>query len=764
MHHHLLRFLTVGVFVCAALSHTVAQASGGGESHDDFVVRQGTDIPMDHYANGTLGIVLPTYPRIYLYPAWRTIVLGADGLKQHPVAAGGAQRSIGNFVNGWVDLGQPTSPVGHWIAASNEVLGDKRMPIDSTSMWSDESFGFVNCPEGAFSFATETLRGLQKRGDATRQRLANWIRGQDAVFGFCAKKREGGANLPEALPPNEPLYWQHLRGYQIAAAHFYAGHLEESRTRFSQIGKTAGHPMQTWGAYLALRARVRAAAMIDFSPTEKDDLSPTGKTAILMKSLESDAKAILDDAHLASVHEPTRATLRGAWFRLRPRAQFEALSTILDDITSDPYREDRLGDWRRLANDLVDDYGSSDSPKLEEVSMRERHEYYDWMRTIQLCAQYEKSCPTSRAHALKRWAKSTQDPARHRAWLVASLLVADKLSAELEAAAVAVPPSAPEYLTVRYHLSRIYRSNKEPNKARTMSEAALDFVERNKLPSRSAFNLLREERFALSISVKEAAGYLLRAPTDQRLDADTGEPAAKDERLARLDNDGRAWVNRRLSASDIMMLAEDQRLNESTRLNLAIMAWIRAELLGNAALATKASLLAEKLAPAFQPASQAYRRAANAQERRHVVLLNALRLNLSADMTEGNVEPDMAIAHALDQGTQPDVTASMWCKLGKNFADATTTDITTNAALRDKEMVMLGRIKSATGFVGDHVLQRAKTHPADPDLPWLLHVVIQSTRGGCLDEGSHELSMAAHRILHQRFPQSDWASKSRYFY
>ena len=62
------------------------------------------------------------------------------------------------------------------------------------------------------------------------------------------------------------------------------------------------------------------------------------------------------------------------------------------------------------------------------------------------------------------------------------------------------------------------------------------------------------------------------------------------------------------------------------------------------------------------------------------------------------------------------------------------------------------------------MLARARTHPNDPDLPWLLHVVVMSTRGGCTDADNRELSRTAWQLLHRRFPASSWAKKTPYYY
>lgn len=758
-----------------------ANASGGGEDVDAFVTRQATDIPLNLYDRGDLGVVLATYPRVYLYPAWRAIALGRNGLLEAPTASGGAGRAVGRYVDGWVNIDDPNTSVGRWIANSNAVLGAKRLPIKNVIFSSDVS-GFVNCPEAAFQFATETLTRLLQRSDSNPQRMSTWIQGQDAVFALCSQQRGKptlepgsprnvgtGINVPEALPASEPLHWRQLREYQIAAAYFYAGNFDESASRFARIGATSGHAMQDWGAYLSLRSKVRRATL-DLPESERLDARPTGRAAIALLAIERDVKAILGDSRLAAVHGAARATWRTAQFRLQPVARFEELSALLDDPARDPNQEDHLGDWRRLANGLFDySYGPDKGLESLERRMRNRYEYFDWMRTIQRCALDAKSeCDASHAHAIERWEQTSEATASHRVWLVAVLLVADDLPAQVEASALAVPESAPEYLTVRYNLSRLYRAANEVAKARVMSESALAFVQRSKLPSESATNLLRQERFAIASSVSDAATYLLRTPVRQG-DPDTGDQPAHgvQKPTARPDVDGLAWINTRLSTADLMALASDERLNADTRRRLAVATWMRAELLGNPDLARKASLLAERDSPALEQAAKRYSAAVSAADRRHSLVLSALRLKLSTGLSLDGDDMGARVAELAKQDAlDENVTASMWCSVGKDdgLPHDNVLAVSADADLRNKEIEALGRLKTATGFLGDHVLNRVKTQPNDRDLPWLLHVVIQSTKGGCLDKDSQQLSKTAHGILHKRFPDSVWAKKSPYWY
>src|SRR6185312_13519971 len=72
------------------------------------------------------------------------------------------------------------------------------------------------------------------------------------------------------------------------------------------------------------------------------------------------------------------------------------------------------------------------------------------------------ACDDEYKYALSQWTDSVENKEKgdahiERAWLVAALMLADTIPENLEHAALEVSPDAPEYLTVRYNLARLYR-------------------------------------------------------------------------------------------------------------------------------------------------------------------------------------------------------------------------------------------------------------------------------------------------------------------
>ncbi len=772
-----------------------AQASGDPGPTDEFVTRWGPGGTTASYDAGQLGVVLPSFHRVYLYTAWRAIVLGAEGYKKAPTRAGGLQRAEGSAVDGWVNLTDQQHPYNQWLKVS-EAAAPRRTAAQRSDFirLGPDYGGYINCPPAAFVFAKDMLQTVGRRADATPQRVAAWAAGQDAVFAFCAhdpQARPDGTRrpppLPTPLPASEAAYWRQLREYQIAAAHFYGANFVEAARRFSAIGHTPEHPMRAWGAYLALRAHLRLATVggpgvgdAAVPPEQDRDAEAT--------KLIAEAQRILDDPDLAAVHEATRATVRTLQFRLTPRRRFAQLSDLLDDVTTNPYVDDHLGDWRRLANGFLDDEVPDETRGPIEGPVRQRHEYFDWMRTLQRCGLASDAkaradqCRREASHAVARWKELGGDKAPHaagrrQAWLMAALALSDRLDPSLEKAALAVSPTAPEYWSVRYQLTRLYRLTHQPERARDLAQVALTEMRRENLASASAANLFKQERFALAASLNDASDHLMRSLAYTRA-SDSGEAGPLDAvpSASRPASDGLTWLNTRLAVSDLLALARDERLGLALRKRVAVAAWMRADLLGLQEPAKAASLLVEALAPGLRAVAQQYRAIPQPRERQHALILAAMGLQLSPLVTTEDFSTDLWAAPA-PAPDKSEVTAGMWCSVTKNQRGAWSPpdareaeqsppppEVSGDVAARDKEMAALARLKTATGFVGDHVLAWAKDHPNDPEVPWLLYVVVQSTRGGCLDADASKTSKAAFQLLHRRYQSSKWAKRTPVWY
>lgn len=737
------------------VSMTDAGASGDyGPSYTMFRAWTAPDIPLDRFQAGELGVIQPGMRRVYLYTAWRAFSLGSR-VTASPGTQGGLARADGSvFDHGWTqDDDTPYQPLLARVAAL------MHQPANEYSV-----HRMMACPRPATRYALDVFNSASARPDATPARVDGWVQAQYKVALACQAADDqrysyGERKAPPLVAPapvatDEPLYWRQLNDYQRAAWAFQAEHYADSTALFEHIGATPGHPMHALGAYLALRSEVRRALAAGIKGV---DLAQREAQA---RALEQRGSAILADASLAPMHEPTRALLRSMRAGLTPETRLDELNRYLDKPDADPFAQDRLGDWSVLMND---------AQPQQVQALRAGHEFIDWIETVRGCTGLTSNpaCEPAGAHALARWRQT-----RSRPWLVAALMLPQSPEPDLMRAGLALPPDDPAWVTVRYHLARLTRLAGKPDEARAIADGVLQ-----RQLSPGTRNLLREERFAVATSVPDAAGYLLRTNVDYAKSAARSEaPSASERESAReimVDDDGLAWLNLGLPVAGMIELARQPQLPPALRARIAGAAWIRATLLDKVDEGRPAGALLAQLAPVSAGAVARYDHAASNLERRHIVLAEAVRVGLHAqlDMDSQPVAPVAA----------DEATASAWCSFKTGDAAAEPgvyhefeppafawrfPDMpdTGHADLRHAELARLGAMKTATGVTGDDVLAWAASHPEDPDLPWLLHVVVMSTRGGCLDPDSPALSRTAWNLLHKRYAGSEWADKTPYFY
>ncbi len=739
--------LALASALALALASNAGASGDYGPSYTMFKAWTAPDIPLERFQAGELGVIQPGMRRVYLYTAWRAIALGPKAASM-PGLAGGLARADGSvFAQGWTEGGDKSND--DLLKRAAAVL---RLPANDPQVRK-----ILACPPAATAYAAQVLRGAAARADATPARLNAWTLAQYRVGEACqaaedARYRYGDEKPPSlaapAQPPaNEPAYWRQLNEYQRAAWAFQGERYADSTALFERIGATPGHPMRALGAYLALRSEVRRALAI-----EVPKVAPAAREQ-QARTLEKRADAILADASLAAMHEPARALLRSMRARLTPESRLQELSRYLDDPAHDPFAQDRLGDWSVVMEASLNGPLAKVAPALQ--SLRDGHEFIDWIETLRGCTGLDAkpSCPVAGSHALARWQETTSRP-----WLVAALMLAESAPPALVQAGMALPAGDPGYLTARYHLARLLRLGGKADEARTVSEGVL----KGKL-SPGTRNLFREERFAVATSVRDGGAWLLRTNVDFR----KGDDKVREDAI---NDDGLAWLNQGLPVAGLVELAGQPGLPQALRARIAGAAWIRAALLDAKEEGDRAGALLAQLAPVTADAVARYSRAASSTERRHIVLAASLRFQLAGQL-QMVAEP---VAAPADPG---ELTASGWCSFKPGAGETGTASgapglgwrlpampDTGHAAAARAEIARLSSLKTATGTVGDDVMAWAASHPDDPELPWLLHVVVMSTRGGCLDPDAKALSRKAWNLLHKRYARSEWAAKTPYYY
>jgi hypothetical protein len=115
-----------------------------------------------------------------------------------------------------------------------------------------------------------------------------------------------------------------------------------------------------------------------------------------------------------------------------------------------------------------------------------------------------------------------------------------------------------------------------------------------------------------------------------------------------------------------------------------------------------------------------------------------------------------------------------------NFGDAPAPALPAPAAFLTREQVAAGateykrlmELRNAPVTLGSRVMDYAKAHPDDKNVPEALALTVRVTHYATSNwkdqekntADNHAMSKAAFQLLHSRYPQSDWAKKTKFFY
>jgi len=814
--------LRVLPFVLALLLGTVmpAHASGSGPV-DEFVTRSRTEMPLDRYGRGELGLVLTGYSPSMLLPVWRAMA-GADaGKAPAPVseeAIDGACCSLGPYDNGDWDA-EKRPAIAAWLQARSAVtpVPPRWRTVRMKRVPNRDYQDFLNCSDDAYRFAAETLGQLRRREDATPARLAQWVETQDAVFGRCGgtnRRREYGAPpapppppLPDVLPlpDSEPPIWRQARGYQQGAAAFYAGDWAAADSRFNAIAGREGHGWQAWAAVAQMRTAMRRASLGPLMGLSRTDDS-------VVKSMEAMAARIAAHPDWTVQQRAAGQMLEAARAQFEPAAQFDRLTRALAVLDRAPQTQ-TLIDWRVLADTL--DRTEFRRQLRERSGELTAQPLIGWIDTMRSCARQDIpggprtvkdpddafARPKGFAVAVAQWRKKPSAAL----WLLPALSCADgealsrdrALRDALMAAADRLPSTHPGWLTIRWQQVRLLRESGADAQAR---ERLAPLVEGGTPhgPTASARNLIAQEALALARTPDEAFPWLAResgnwnrprseiaplASASASASAPASAPAPASAAASAppplkrtLASDGARLISERFALADWQRLVDAPQVPQDLRAQLAFGWWWRAELSGQTAMARTAAERLGALLPKGRSLVAPYLDAKTPTARRSAIWRIALRHPaFSAQLGTG-----LGGVTGWDpEGQDPkDVTASQWCRLdGTDNAMPGSTDpmldeermppLSTGfpepAGLM-KERATLKSAGTATGEFSRWVLAESRRPDRPADLPWLLYVGIQSTRGGCVDLDNSERSKAMFQTLHRLYPKSEWAKRSPYYF
>jgi len=799
----------------------VVQACGPFFYPDVFVYKLHPDHPKD-YAAGKLGVLLSTYPRADLFVAWRYLNGGSLTAEEqkgyHPLD------SYAEVEMDWLtedasrqqrppnEYAQEPSEADAWLKARNgyappqpEIQTYKQYGMIYTGGLL-LSGSYENCQRDAFRVATATLTARAKKWGGKSPELAEWIKGQDAVFSHCNGATANSYSHPEnaprppatepgSLPESAPLLLRQDRAYQQAAAKFYAGAFEPAEKEFRSIAQDASSPWRGVARYMVARTLVREAFL---STGAKDDAQATFNPA-LMKQAQSELESLQHEKLPRVSAHAVQQMLNLVRYRTEPEKRLRELVAALASAETDPEYGQDLIDLNLHLNAKLDETPLRADAEDQFFNVDKAANDYTPLNANQKAGGYEKAyqnaLPERALGEMVDWAISMQSPSSsakqhalaewkrtaHMPWLLASLVKASAADADapvLLAAAANVPANSPAFVTAAYHRIRLLADAGTLEEARAVLLASQPAFEAS--GSEGAMNLLAGLRMrtatTLDAALAEAPRKVLLRSSEEYFAVHECLAVMKNPRrtydckkitsTTEFDSDAVAVLNQEMPLTTLIATAESTKLPTEQRDAVARMTWVRAVLLGDEAAAAKVfPLLPEKLRQqagsgvGFRPLMAVLR---NPGLRPY--LNSGTQRSRSYDFVESYSD-------------------NWWCANWHTTWDSGAAQQTAGTlgflsadlrAVGRKQVEALRKLGSSDEVLGSRVVDYAHAHPNDPDVPEALFLVLRMYRYGCGEGWENSKSPEAAgraqrvaatltevgRLMRHKYPASPWTKKA----
>ena len=648
----------------------------------------------------------------------------------------------------------PTAGLESWVKVSQSadetpVNPDHALPGSS---WQT----YPNCLDNSFATAARTYAERTRKYPDAKMELADWMRGQNAVFSNCSDVAQ---QMPAAAPTGSPAWLEKDRAYQIAAAHFYRAEWPEARSGFESVAADEASPWHDLAEYLVARCLIRQATLAVENGFEE---APMREAQQRLKRIVAGGGPYATSAArlLTLVNfrlDPVNATIRLADNLLKPGPQLGQnlieLGFALDHLTADQLDEAKK-------NDLV-----------------------DWIRSMRTGGE---------DHAAERWHQT-----HSVTWLVAAMTHLQmthlqKPAPELIKAAAEIPPGSPAWATVTFLRLRLMTDDAA---AEGELQQALDtlIAEHASRSTLNLFTMLAQSRaqslteFA-KLAPMQPAGFdvngFLPPPTPGH-ETEPGRPTMAGLPIntagaKRIDVDAATVLNEQLPLSVLVSFVLQSNWPRQLRFELAMAVWTRAVLLNQPQQARLLTPILIEAEPGWKPWLNAYDAARTVDDRRITGLLALMRfpsvrpyVNGGAGREEGFVgyssyrdnwwcsgmgkeQPTMGMnSYSTSYNYRGDrVPAPPAAQKPQPFAPFVTPAMATEARQEHAELEKIG---AAPAYFGKESLAWVKAHPADQRNPELLAFAFRAMRNGCNLEDSTPARRLVFKTLHTKYPHSEWA-------
>lgn len=772
---YLIKTLLLLLYVIPALacSHYPQNRGIGGESYPDF--------PLTKYVAGHLGVINPKYKLSYLIIAYRY-------LSNHPLSTDEQQQVISSYED---FFSRDSYFEGALIVNSKEskqkLQENFEKKLDEQIWWeklSDTSFMALdlesimnqsqvdplisNAPFDKFTFASLRLRRIIKELETNKipqekrnSILLPWILAQQKLLQSYAQ-REELQKLIDNIATDGISILQLEKEYMYAVSYFKSEEKQDlikASELFCTLAKNNEYPWQEWVTYLQYRALTRAASL------NFDRFNVTDEESALMKTALGGMQQLADNAQDPLVK---RAALD---YKDIINGRLDIMGRLIDLLNQSAQNITTLN----FSNILFYDQVLGGQQIVGESS-----EILLWL------SAYLSNSPATFQNAYRQWHKMPDNVA----WLLVALnhvqVAMPTQQEELFKAAEQVKSTHPGFYSIRAAwINAMMKLNKNQSELVTAQRELIDNTLATLTPGENYSTTIyfSKRGLALADKVDKLINYGIFIPSTSLLAL---YPPKETTFLPYYSLPELSEILNRLPLSVLTHIAKSDQVPEPLRPQLYAAIWARATLLGKFAIADQIASQTMQLNPVLADTIQLSIKTSVLDERQ--------KLLISALLDYPELKPLFNLRNTWDpviddyEDRAFEITSRkiinsayerlFWCAqvtINKGFNDdeekifgsqTPMVNLLTSEQKQElaSEEAIIKTLPDGAQWIAKTTAQLAKKHPKDPHYAKLLAKSVEITRtANCYDHASYA-SKQAFLALHQLFPMSKWAKRTKYYY
>lgn len=770
------------------------------------------DLPLRLFAKGNIGVVQAGWAKSYLVVAYRYLNLKPLSEKE--------QESVVNLWHARIKNGSLYSSMGlidereSYLALRSKAIGaSSKQNMDlswkMSQFWEEHAIG-----DASMSQARQTLASLLKKYKPLSPQVRDWVAAQDGVYGLSAQKNQKIV-VPAPLQNSADLLLQDYRNYQIGAANFYLSNYGDAIAAFDKVAGRSGSPLKDLASYMVLRiksAQVRngqsdennaVANLLQRAANNADKVSMRENILDLLRPINymkmdsaaavrmlssvvlggddqrfggdvGDLTFLLDGNPLHPDTSPPISTVNGTANAAATSSPADSSAAQQTKATDDLAAASDLADWvLTVQSSMFTDDNFDDSPEAK--------------------AKAKAVVQKNAAHALQTWRRTRSTP-----WLVAAVTtnsLRNRGVDDLYAAAQQVKPGSPAYLTCRFYLVDALIANGNKKEARNMLLPLLS--DRNLPPS--SRNLFTMQMSAASETTTDYLRYAVQQTPEvlQSLTDLVSPRFMKIENSKTYVTETPAFdaevaddISRNAPLSTWMSFSQNASVPPQFKAIVLRATWTRAQLLGRNDMALQISDAVAASNPVLKSAIAKYKAAPQGAARQFAGACAILKFYGMTPYIQGGLQRHGERLDEFDwyNGNywvpfpvvkRPKTEEEIW-------SDYVTVSFNGCAAMSELiksygENGLAGRLSAAekkqatneraqifknnpSRYLGQIVLEWARSHPSDPDVPEMLYRIVKLPKWTAASDVGSEYSRKAYMALHANYPGNKWTRKAVCYY